>query len=255
MKNLVTLINELTYFGTRRDQIFQEFDKKFGEDQWAIGWLISGYVEDKEVALLHYEDAYFTFLRDNPKVLDWLVNTASDVYDMYPSNIHSGLDYSVQECDATHLQDIAVRRALLRLEREFEGDHLVQIRDHKSEGYILNPGKVPFHRPELILPRSTNRVWWDPDSVEAFYQHNKVLLVDPERLLVTPEIVCPDGSIIFRHTKSTYYHGLPENQKVLTKIKGKDARRLTPGDKSFQVLRDKEMKPYSHFLENLYPTS
>ncbi|MFC1731984.1 hypothetical protein ACFL6I_16820 [candidate division KSB1 bacterium] len=42
----------------------------------------------------------------------------SEVYDIHPSNVESGLDYSNQECDATHLQDISVRRALTRIKLE-----------------------------------------------------------------------------------------------------------------------------------------
>jgi nicotinate-nucleotide adenylyltransferase len=107
-----------------------------------------------------------------------LCATASDVYDIQPSNVESGLDYHKQECTATHLQDIAVRRVLVRLGRSFKGDHLVQIRGHESEGYRLNPGKVPFHEPESIIePTFAPGRWWDAHSVEDFWQSNKVLEV------------------------------------------------------------------------------
>ena len=123
-----------------------------------------------------YEDAYHAHLQRSPAELEWLVQTASEVFDNSDSNVLSGLDYSVQEAPSTHLQDIALRRCLVRLGRHFEGDHLLEIRGRGSEGYRLNPGEVPFHRPELILHPQA-RSWWRPDSVESFWQSNKILQV------------------------------------------------------------------------------
>lgn len=130
-----------------------------------------------EESLQLYEDSYYGFLRDSPDVLDWLVKTASDVYDNSPTNVHSGLDYSVQEAPSRHLQDIAVRRSLDRLGKSFKGDHLVEIRGKDSEGYVLNPGRVPFVDPDRILsPRREG--WWKPGSVEDFWQSCKMLYLD-----------------------------------------------------------------------------
>lgn len=106
---------------------------------------------DRDEALTLYEEAYFQHFTSNPDDLDWICETASDVYDIAPSNIESGLDCHKQECRAIHLRDIAVRRCLERLGRTFEGDHLVQIRGHDSEGFRLNPGQVPFHDADAML--------------------------------------------------------------------------------------------------------
>src|SRR5262249_45053712 len=93
----------------------------------------------------------------------------------------SGLDYHKQECPAIHLQDIAVRRCLKRLNRSFQGDHLVQIRGQDSEGFRLNPGKVPFHDPDGILrPSLAHEAWWEEDSIEDFWQSNKILQVSAD---------------------------------------------------------------------------
>ena len=85
------------------------------------------------------------------------------------------------------LQDIAVRRCLKRLNRSFQGDHLVQIRGHDSEGFRLNPGQVPFHEPDSVLrPSLSSRSWWQENSVEDFWQSNKLLQVRssvPEEVL------------------------------------------------------------------------
>ena len=69
-----------------------------------------------------------------------------------------------------------MRRCLMRLGTWFRGDHLVEIRGRDSEGFRLNPGQIPFHLPEMIVqPEQTG--WWEPGSVESFWQANKVLQV------------------------------------------------------------------------------
>ena len=91
----------------------------------------------------------------------------------------SGFDYAKQETGRTHLQDIAIRRCLLRLDMQFEGTELVRIRQEKGTNplsMILSPGRVPFHKPELIEKPQTVS-WWHKDTVESWYQNNKYLQI------------------------------------------------------------------------------
>ena len=144
-----------------------------------------------------YEEGYFEYFRTNPSVLDWLVTTASDVYDTDPSNVQAGLSYDFQETPNNHIHDVAIRNAVLRNVRNFNGDHLVHVRPEK-EGNKLGPHKIPFHLPEMIYRGQTsykgnardfekNPPWWVaigvPDSVEMFYQQNKVLEIEERRVL------------------------------------------------------------------------
>lgn len=180
--------------GRKRDAQREHRNQVFDRGRWGQRWRFGGTALDRALAIGQYEEAYLRFLRDQPEVLDWLCRTASDVYDNAPSNVHSGFDYSVQEKDATHLQDIAVRRCLVRLGRRFDGDHLVEIRGRASEGYRLNPGQVPFRCPEAIQPlRAWTRAWWLPASVEAFWQHNKLLVVEPQALALRPLLLGTEG--------------------------------------------------------------
>jgi hypothetical protein len=55
----------------------------------------------------------------------------------------------------------------------------VQIRGLDSEAYVLNPGLVPFHRPELICQPEWESDWCQPGSVESFWQSNKVVITPP----------------------------------------------------------------------------
>lgn len=195
----VKIFHYLGFGGFHAGGQYERFDERFGPENWLPAHFIDGLVESRYDGYLMYEDGYYHFLKNNPELRAWLVSTASEVYDIQPSNVESGLDYTKQECGATHLQDIAVRRALTRLTLEeqgvpydpehlpeiplFHGDHLVQIRGRKSEGFALNPGEVPFHEPEWALGAYAQS-WWKELSVEDVYQRNKVLLVHPEALRV-----------------------------------------------------------------------
>ncbi len=246
-KDWLVILGELSYFGRGKKAVFARLDERFGKGNWAQHWYMDGEVIAKDKVIQLYEDAYFHFLQDNPDVLDWLVRTANDVYDIAPSNVNSELDYEVQECKATHLQDIAIRRVLQRLGKQFQGDHLVQIRGHESEGYILNPGKVPFHKPELILPRNMKRAWWDALSVEAFYQHNKALLVSEDAFKVS-HVIEGNDEIYFRNGKS-YYQADPFGEKILRKKhKGEMHKKKVFTDPQHYQMRSMiEPTPYKDF--------
>jgi len=112
------------------------------------------------------------------KKLQWLIETACDVYDNSDSNILSELNYAIQESHSTHLQDISVRRCvIMRLGKEFNGNHLVEIRGHNSEGYALNPGQVAFHLPHMIMQPEFKDDWMNLGSIESFWQSNKIVQI------------------------------------------------------------------------------
>jgi hypothetical protein len=178
------------YFGKHREERTREYNARYGEGNWRIAWEVGEVVVDKLGAYVLYvvvdklgayalyEDAYFEFFRANPEVLQELVLAASDVYDDAQSNVHSGLDYTIQETGQTHLQDVSIRRCLVRLGLRFKGRELIQIRSTSEHrlGKLLTPGRVPFHRLDLIKQPELEG-WWDRGSIESFYQSNKVLQI------------------------------------------------------------------------------
>ncbi|NHJ03843.1 MAG: hypothetical protein EAX90_03405 [Candidatus Heimdallarchaeota archaeon] len=182
MTNIVKLLNDWAilgrpgYAGKKKQLRRAEIQKKFGEGNWKIAHLVEDKILTREEALFHFEESYFSYFKKNPAILEWLIYTASDIYDTAPSNIDSGLDYSKQETSSAHLHDIAIRRVINRLERKFSGDRLLQIRGEESEGSILTTGEVPFYKPSLIL-KPQLKGWWKKDSIESFWQSNKVLAV------------------------------------------------------------------------------
>ena len=177
-------------------------DTLYGCGRWRTAFSWGGRIIRYVDALYLYEDAYLEHFRAHPDDLDWIVNTACEVFDNSETNVLSGLDYAVQEAATTHLQDIAVRRCLVRLGLWFKGDHLVEIRARDSEGYRLNPGQIDFHRLEMIV-QPEPRSWWRPGSVESFWQSNKVFQVKAAALAELPLVVhvlamAPDGRILAR---------------------------------------------------------
>ncbi|MGC9309117.1 MAG: hypothetical protein ACP5D2_00285 [Candidatus Nanoarchaeia archaeon] len=121
----------------------------------------------------------------------WLISNACDVYDTSPSNTDAGIDYDFQETENNHIHDIAIRRAILRNGLWFKGRSLMHVRP-EGQGEAFIPCSIPFHIPERIFRGKIkykgeerdflkNPPWWVrlgiEDSVEMFYQQNKVLQI------------------------------------------------------------------------------
>ncbi len=182
-------------FADKRDEIFKRYDATYGADNWGIGWIWNGEIIPYDKVCKLYEDAYLADSFKRKEIWEELRSIAYDVYDDNESNVASGRDYTIQETDSTHIQDIAVRNVFFRRGWDFEGDKLVQIRSSSSDvGRHLSPGKVPFHKPEYLVGYIDG--WWDKGSVEAMYQVHKVLVVGPE---VDLEILNDSNSIEYRN--------------------------------------------------------
>ncbi len=174
------LVERPGYSGKKRDEKHRNWDEKYGEDNWRISWTFNDQIITKEVAYQLYEDGYYHDSFNRQDLWLELTKTAKDVYDLEPRDAESGLDYLIQKGNATHLQDISIRRVILRRGWRFKGDELVRIRGHKTYwGKNLSPGKVPFHLPRLIIEPHLES-WWNLNSVEDFYQSNKILEIKKE---------------------------------------------------------------------------
>jgi len=181
------------YFGRSRDQKFAALDAEFGQGNWRVRWCISlpaphriarlGF--DFEYACKNfYEMSYLAYLIFNSAELDYICSF-EEVIDNGISNITSGFDYNKQESNATHIQDIAIRKVLKRLGLHFRPSKSAMIDPHKvlvvrgpdTSGGHLNPGQVPFIWPHLIEMPSMRPDWAKPWSVEDFWQSNKYIQV------------------------------------------------------------------------------
>lgn len=123
-------------------------------------------------ALQLYEDAYYHFLQHHHQVCEWLIKKAADIFENTPQDTKEGIQYHME---ASSIQCIAIRRALIRLGKWFRGKRLIAINDVRSEGYVLSSCAVPFHEPKNIvsLPEKKDIL---AGSIENFWRSNRVVV-------------------------------------------------------------------------------
>jgi hypothetical protein len=194
-------------------------DERFDWDGWRFGHIVRGQVVPVSVAILEYESSYRRYLRDRPAIVRFLATVCGNVYDFDVGNVKED-EYDQPDTEMNHYQDISVRKVMAELvddpdwpdvtetpvetvglvdlgtgerhvvprARGFRGDHLLQIRDPLSPGYVLNPAVVPAHDPTLITSLPNRTDWYHTEgcghlSVEAFWQMSKVVEVRLDRFL------------------------------------------------------------------------
>jgi len=165
------------YFGRKKEEKIAGFNENYGEGNWRIMWQWGENIIPWEISCLIYEDGYYADSFKREGLWKDLASKAREVYDYVEDDVLAALDYSKQKKEYTHLQDISIRRVVLRRGWKFEGSKLIRIRHHDNYwGANLSPGKIAFQSPELIVsPHLEN--WWNQNSVEDFYQSNKVLQI------------------------------------------------------------------------------
>jgi hypothetical protein len=173
------------YLGKKRDEVYALWDSKYGSGKWTLAYRWGEQILSPKEGIQIYEDAYYEYLKDSV-ILDGLLADAYDIFDTAPSNVLSKFDYDKQETPNNHIHDIAIRRSVLRLGKFFKGKNLIQVRGEGTKGACFSPYMIPFHLPELIVPGEIKDYgnkgpWWIkkgiPNSVEEFYQQNKILVL------------------------------------------------------------------------------
>ncbi len=138
------------YFGKRKADILAGYEQEFGKDNWRLAWIVQGSIFDLERILMLYEDGYYHYLKQRTDLLDTLVAEAADVYEDAPSNVQCGLDYTAQESNINHFQDISLRRVVARLGCSFEGSHARNARAQRTtltgRSTLSSPGVDPSTR-------------------------------------------------------------------------------------------------------------
>jgi hypothetical protein len=207
------------YAGEAKARWREVLDARFGPDGWRIGHVVRGRIVPPSTAILEYEAAYRRYLRDRPSLVRFLVTACGNVYDDQVSNVLDAT-YEQPHTIQNHYQDISVRRVISELvddagwpwvaetpveevelvdlgtgathrvprARGFAGAGLLQIREPRSPGYVLNPAVVPVHDPALLTSLPGRTDWYHSEgcghlSVEAFWQMSKVVEVRYDRFL------------------------------------------------------------------------
>lgn len=173
------------YFGRRRDEKIAAYDKEYGKGKWRLAWITKSqidvtnfndgfpeiYIDQfehtfEQACVQFYEQSYFDYLVSHPRYLDEIC-LYKECIDNAETNIQSGCDYTKQESYSTHIQDIAIRNVLRRLDLKFKStlDQLLVIRSSNSNGHLFGPGNVPFYDHRLITQPSLalnglNRIQW-----------------------------------------------------------------------------------------------
>jgi hypothetical protein len=188
----VNIVARPGYFGKKRPKIEAEYVRLYGE--WAECWQIGEWILNFEEAATLYDDSYYKFISEDERNLYNIVKF-SECYDHDHTNIRCGIKHDSVSVPR-HIQDVSVRRALVRLGTYFTGfrgphaeykeEELLHIRGEGTNGNWLMPGNVPFHRPDLIRPITEVEnfpKWANPTSVEGFWQANKVIVIPPNSQL------------------------------------------------------------------------
>jgi len=207
------------FSGDAKSRRRSALDERFGADGWRYAHVVRGEIVPASVAILEYEASYRRYLRDRPALVRFLVTTCGNVYDYAVENVLDD-DYRQPHAPMNHYQDISVRRVIAELiddddwpevadtpteqvtlvdlgsgerrvvprARGFRGDHLLQIREPDSPGYMLSPAVVPAHDPSLLTAVPERVEWYHTEgcghlSVEAFWQMSKVVEVRYDRFL------------------------------------------------------------------------
>ena len=172
------------YMGKQRKQVLEKLNSWFGREQWQFMYhLPNGSLISYEAGIELYQEAYKEYFDKNPQIINDLIENYRNVYDVSPAHVtgnEKDYDYDLYSGNQAHIQDVAIRRIIRDKGLTFKGNKLLQIRGKKTQGYYLNPGVVPFHKPELINRKISDKIyrkWWNKNSVEDFYQSNRVVVL------------------------------------------------------------------------------
>lgn len=169
---------QVRQLGTQRGVIIRQLNQTYGFLTWRFAWRLAiDRCVPFRIAVGLYEKSYELHLSTNPEVLQYLVANARDVFDNDESNVVSGVNYFIQGAKLTHLQDIAIRRAMRTLGQKFCGDRLIRVRKSRNSdpvGRSLSPKFVPFCASEIVQNFSPSEQHAVP-MVEDFWQNNRVI--------------------------------------------------------------------------------
>lgn len=177
------------YLGKKKDEKYALWDQKYGVGNWrmvneAVGSEIYSY---EDIIYKIYVPGYEEYFKQNPdeaKIItdnfsygyDKDLCTEEQAYDIYAFYNKPGV--------ANQFHSVAFNIALRNLGYTFKGNEPIQVReakpgthqDQQPIGYKWSPGKIPCTNSEKI-PNPHIEGWWNPNSIEDFYQSTKTLQV------------------------------------------------------------------------------
>lgn len=139
----------------------REWDHKYGEGMWAIGYLIEGeFVEQEEAISIVYNPSYARHFEEHPEDLEELCALAKVLRNPH-SEATTGVD----------LQVPAIRDYLVRKGRELTGMEVVDIGTWKGQAsHPISVRLSPLHINCAIRPEWTLEKYWQERKVLAVWE-------------------------------------------------------------------------------------
>lgn len=146
---------------TQRHARQKEWNKKYGEDNWSIGYLIDGEFVDQESALDQvYYQSYVNYFEQNPQDLQELVTLAKVLRNPH-ADATTGVD----------LQTPAILRYLKEQDLELQGREVVDIGSwHGQASHPISIRLSPLHIKCCIKPEWTLEKWWQEEKCLAVWE-------------------------------------------------------------------------------------
>ena len=178
------------YFGKRRQELEEEWNRKYGEGNWRLVWETpQGRVLLFEDIIWEYIEGYAGYFRRHPREARHITRSYSYCYDkdeitkdqaFHPYALYNRPGIANQFHHAA--MNIALENVL---GMPFRGDIPIQVRSGKPgtpesqwpAGWKWSPGRIPSVHRDEIHDITFERQWWQRGTIEDFYQCNKVLQV------------------------------------------------------------------------------
>lgn len=176
------------YLGKTKDAREAAWNQSFGEGNWRYAWeTIDGKVMDfDQVFWQVYVAGYAAYFAAHPGEAIMLTDKFAYAFDKELVTHDQAFDPYFLYNKPGHpnqFHNVALNIALeWFLGLPFSGHEPFQVREGKPGtpleqqpiGYLWSPGRIPAVRPELI-PKTDTPGWWNPKSIEGFYQSAKVI--------------------------------------------------------------------------------
>jgi len=178
------------YFGKNREVQEKLWDEKYGIGNWRLACQTpQGIVLTYDGVIQEYIEGYAEYFRLHPDEAKQITESFAYAYDKELVTKEDAFDpYALYQKPgkANQFHHVAFNIALERvLKSPFKGSEPIKVRAGKPEtpiekwpaGWKWHPGRIPCVHPETITNREFPNQWWEKDSIEDFYQSNKVLQI------------------------------------------------------------------------------
>lgn len=197
-------VERIGYVGGDRDAYNKSWNIQHGHGNWRIAW------ETKEGTIEQFEDifwkvyvpGYAEYFRSHMDEARFITNSYSFAYDHdlieKPEAFNPKALYEKPNTHSNQFHHVALNIALeWNLGLQFRGQEPLQVREGKAKlvyvgnsvledkssfpaGWRWSPGRIPAIRYDLV--EKPRQGWWQPGSIEDFYQSTKVLQVKSNQL-------------------------------------------------------------------------